>query len=129
MHQASGVKLVRAFSAVTAEAAAPTASSAWVDFNDEGGQHFSKMKLFADLHTFNSTPTSYIIQVWHKIGSVIVAGTRVSTTTAQGPFAALDLGVVPGNSVYATLISLTGGSAPALTMNLYGMKYNDDDAA
>lgn len=125
--QATPLKLVRAFSATTAEASAPTASSAWVDFNDQGGQHFGKLKLVANLHTFNSTPTSYIVQVWFKAGDVIVAGQRVSTTTASGPFAELDCGVVPGQSVYATLISLTGGSSPALTMNLYGFKYNDLD--
>lgn len=125
--QATPLKLVRAFAAVTAEAAAPTTASAFVDFNDVGGQHFGKLKLVANLHTFNSTPTSYIIQVWYKAGDVVVAGPRVSTTTAQGPFAELDCGVVPGESVYATLISLTGGSAPALTMNLYGFKYNDLD--
>ena len=60
---------------------------------------------------------------------MIVAGPRQSVTTAQGPFPALDCGVVPGDSVAVTLISLTGGSSPQLTMNVYGMKYNDDDAA
>lgn len=125
--QASGIKLVRAFDGATAETSAPTTASAWVSFNDVGGQHFGKLKLVADLHSFNSTPTSYIIQVWYKVGDVIVAGPRQSTTTAQGPFAELDCGVVPGESVYATLISLTGGTSPELTMNLYGFKYNDVD--
>lgn len=129
MIQGTPLKLVRAFDGATAETSAPDASAAWVTFDDVGGGHFAKMKLMANLHTFNSTPTSYIVQVWHKAGDVIVAGKRVSTTVAQGPFAELDLGIVPGEGVYATLISLTGGSSPELTMNLYGMKYNDDETA
>lgn len=124
--EGTSLKLVRAFAAVTAEAAAPTSASAWVDLTDVGGLDFKKMKLLANLHTFNSTPTSYIIQVWHKQGDTIVAGKRQTVTVAQGPFPELDLGVVPAESVYATLISLTGGTSPALTMNLYAYKYNDD---
>ena len=120
------LKLVRAFSGTTAESSAP-AASVFVDFADVGGQHFGKLKLVANLHTFNSTPTSYIVQVWYKSGDIVVAGPRVSTTTASGPFAELDCGTIPGTSAYATLISLTGGSSPELTMNLYGFMYNDLD--
>lgn len=124
--QVTPLKLVRAFSGTTAEASAP-AASVFVDFTDVGGQHFGKLKLVANLHTFNSTPTSYIVQVWYKSGDIVVAGPRVSTTTASGPFAELDCGTIPGTSVYATLISLTGGTSPELTMNLYGFMYNDLD--
>lgn len=123
--QASPLKLVRAFDGATAEASAPTT---FVNFHNVGGDHYGKLKLVADLHTFNSTPTSYIVQVWYQVGDVVIAGPRVSTTTASGPFAELDCGVTPpGTSVAATLISLTGGTSPELTMNLYGFRYNDLD--
>lgn len=125
MLKGTALKLVREFSAQTAETSAPSASS-FVDMSDVAGGNFGKMKLLADLHSFNSTPTSYIIQVWHKQGDVIVAGKRQSVTTAQGPFPELDLGAVVSGSVYATLYSLTGGSSPALTMKLYAMMYEDD---
>lgn len=127
---ATGLKLVRQFTTQAAAAeSAPTAASAWVDLNDQGGQHFKKMKLLATAVTKTSTPTSTLFQAWHKVGDVIVAGKQFTLTYANGVLPEQDLGVVPGEAVYVTSLGTTGGTTPTFTMGIYAAKYNDDDAA
>jgi len=130
MVNGTALKLIRAFSsqAATAEGA-PTTASAFVSLNDESGGHFTKAKLVAGALTTTGSPTSIKLQVWYKQGSVVVAGPQKTVTVADGAMSELDLGVVPSESFYVTSLGITGGSAPTFTMSVYGMKYNDDDAA
>lgn len=126
MEQATSLKTVTSFSAVSSAQAAPTTASAWVSTVDVGGNMFGKVRAFISEPTLGNADNAVTVTLWALEGTTVIPLKRMVMDTTDDLFEFAELGVCPPSwSFFATVSSISGTSA-AVTATVYVQRYTDD---